>query len=494
MNVPLRRVTVVMVILFSLLFLNLNWVQFVQHDYYKNNAYNHRVTIEEYSRQRGAILAGSETIAKSVATENSDLKYQREYPGGKPYAHLTGYQSLAIGNGGLENAQNDLLSGNAAALFVQRMRSMVTGEEVVGGNVILSVDPKLQEKAWDLLQNSSTDVAAAVAMDPQTGQVLAQVSTPSYDPTPLASHDVGEAQSAWNDLTADDSGNPVLDRSTNELYPPGSTMKVLVAAAALESGLTPDSMVPAGNEYVPPHSSNNPIRNASNQCPESELPLKEALARSCNTSFAELCVNDFNGKVDDGAETMTDMAHRFGFDEEVETPLRVEPSQLGDVSAESFLARACFGQHEVRVTPMQNAMIAAAIANDGDMMKPQVIKETQDSDKTSLSKTGAHKINSPVSGSVAKDLRTMMKAVVDNGTGTDARIDGKDVGGKTGTAERGVDDNGNPLPEHGWFMGYAMDDDEPQIAVSVVLTNTGEGGSSEATRIGGELMKAGLKE
>jgi peptidoglycan glycosyltransferase len=494
-NSPLRRVTVVVIVLFSLLFLNLNWVQFVQYDYYKNNPFNHRVTVEEYSRPRGSILAGSKTLAESVATKDEELKYQREYPEGDPYAHLTGFQALDVGDGGMEDAQNDILSGNDPRFFVERLSEMFTGEQVAGGNVILTIEPKLQEKAWELLNDSGSEVAAVAAVDPRNGQILAQVSTPSYDPNVLADHDSEKAQAAWNELNAEGSGNPMLDRATNDVFPPGSTMKIITAAVALENGMSPDTEVPAGNEYIPPGSENNPIRNSNDQCGEKKLTLQEALARSCNTTFAQLCVDDFDGAVDDGAAAFADMAQRFGFADALETPLNVAASQVGDVSEESFLARACFGQHEVRETPMQNALIAAAIANGGEQKAPHLIKEIQGPDKTTIEKVLDDTMAEPIDSGVAEDLRTMMENVVTDGTGSNAAIDGKTVGGKTGTAEHGTDESGNPLPEHGWFMGYAMDGNgDPAIAVSVLLTNAGEEGSANATAIAGELMKLAVQK
>lgn len=489
MNTPLRRVTIVLIALFSLLFLNLNWVQFAQHDYYKNNDYNNRITIDEYSRPRGSILAGSETLARSVEA-NGDLRYQREYPAGEPYAHLTGYKSLVVGDGGIESAENKLLSGEDPRLFVDRINELFTGNRVAGGNVILSIDPALQEATWDLLNDAAGGkTATAVALDPRNGQILAQVSTPSYDPSPLASHDTSVVQEAWADLNAEGSGNPMQDRSTGEVYPPGSTMKVITAATALAAGMTPDTMVESGNEYTPPNTTQK-IRNSNNQCPEKELPLKEALARSCNTTFAKLCVNDFDGNVEDGAAAFADMAEAFGFGDDFTTPLRVAPSKVGDVSDPAFLAQACFGQHEARQTTMQNAMIAAAIANNGSQMRPQLVKELQAPDQTSLEKRGEDKYNNPVTPDVADGLREMMELVVTGGTGGNAAIPGSTVGGKTGTAEHGVDDAGNSLPEHGWFMGYAFNDDgDPAVAVAVFLADAGEGGSGEATRIGGDMMK-----
>ncbi|CAM3285397.1 penicillin-binding transpeptidase domain-containing protein [Stackebrandtia soli] len=493
MNTPLRRVTIVLIALFSVMFVNLNWIQFVEHDYYKNNDYNNRITIDEYSRPRGSILAGSETLARSVETDG-DLKYAREYPGGPAFAHLTGYQSLVIGDGGIESVENDLLSGEDPRLFVDRINEMFTGNRVAGGNVILSVDPALQKAAWETLSaRADGKVATAVMIDPRSGQILSQVSTPSYDPTPLASHDIAEVQGAWTELNAEGSGNPMLDRSTNEVFPPGSTMKIVTAAAALAAGMTPDTMVESGNEYTPPNTT-QVIRNSNNQCPEKELPLKEAFARSCNTTFAKLCVNDFGGLVDDGATAFSEMAEAFGFGEELRTPLKVSSSRVGDVSDPAFLAQACFGQHEARQTTLQNAMIAATIANGGERMQPQLIKELQAPDQTTLERVGEESLGSPVSGDVAEGLREMMELVVTDGTGGNAAIDGFTVGGKTGTAEHGVDSAGNPLPEHGWFTGYAFNGDgDPVVAITVFLADAGDGGSGDATAIAGDLMRLALE-
>ncbi|HIW63945.1 MAG TPA: hypothetical protein H9881_15930 [Candidatus Stackebrandtia excrementipullorum] len=491
MNSPLRRVTIVVIALFSLMFVNLNWIQFAEHDYYYNNAYNDRVTIAEYSRQRGSILAGGKTLADSVPSEENDqYKYQRQYPLNDPFAHLTGYQSLIYGDGGIEHIYNRILSGEDPRLFVDRLTEMFTGTQVGGGNVLLTIDPDLQLAAWDAINALGNDqVGAAVVLDPKSGQILAQVSTPSYDPNPLASHNANTSQEAWSAYNAEDAGNPMLDRSTGELYPPGSTMKVVVAAAALAAGMTPDTKIPSGNEYRAPNAGTT-ITNSNDQCPERELSLKEALTRSCNTSFARLCVEDL------GADAVAEMAEAFGFGNRFTSPLGIAASSYGDLSDPAFLAQACIGQHDVRLTVMQDAMISAAVANGGALMSPQLVEKIQAPDQTTLLLGSEDKFGDVMSGDVAADLRQMMESVVESssGTGGNARVDGFSVGGKTGTAQRGTDEHGNDLPEHGWFTGYGFNSDgEPAVAVSVFLSSAGPGGSGQATQIAGDLMRMVLR-
>ncbi|ADD46088.1 peptidoglycan D,D-transpeptidase FtsI family protein [Stackebrandtia nassauensis] len=490
MNAPIRKVTIVVIVLFSLLFLNLNWVQFVQHQTYTDSAYNTRTTVEEYSRQRGSILAGSETLAKSTETKGK-LKYQREYPEGEPYAHLVGYKSLYNGSKGLERYQDDILSGDDPSLFVDRLSETFTGEQVPGGNVVTSLNPKLQKQAWEALQGFDNP-GAAVAVDPKTGQILAQVSTPSYDDNPMASHDTVEASEAIEAENAK-TPDPMLDRSTQDFYPPGSVMKIITAATALEAGITPDTKLKSGSTYKPPQT-DQVVKNAANQCSETET-LRSAFAKSCNTTFARLCVENFEGKVDNGAESFVEMAETFGFgNDEYATPLPVIASQVDTeeqsvIESPAFLAQACFGQNNVRATPMMMALSASIVANGGDQMAPNLIKELQAPDKTTLKGMETDTMTSIDSG-VAEDLKSLMESVVEDpqGTGGNAKVPGATVGGKTGTAE-----NGDGNPEHGWFAGFAMDDNgEPKIAVSVFLSQAGDGGSGEATRIAGELMKTAL--
>ncbi|MEV0651263.1 penicillin-binding protein 2 [Phytomonospora sp. NPDC050363] len=478
MNAPMRRVAMVAIALFALLIGNLTWVQFVQNDFYATHAANTRVTQEEYSRQRGAILADREAIATSVATEG-ELKYQREYANGPLYANLTGFKSLDYGASGIEGAENEVLSGSDDRLFVDRITDTFTGREPAGGNVILSVNPKVQEAMAKGIGNS---IGAAVAFDPKTGAILGQYTSPSYDPNLLANHDRDAVSKSWTELN-NDASKPMLDRSASDRYPPGSTFKVIVSAAALKSGMTPDTMVPAGNAYSPPDTT-HVIRNSNDQCAEAQLPLKEAFARSCNTTFAKLCVDTLGG------DKIREMATAFGFEEDYLTPLPVVASTTGDLGDKARLAQSCIGQNEVAATPFQMAMVSAAIANGGNRMAPFLIKELQSPDQTTLERTTADELNESVSAEVATGLQTMMREVVSgtNGTGKDAAIDGVIVGGKTGTAEHGTG-----AAEHGWFTGWAMGaDGKPAVAVAVFLESAGDGGSREATEIAGNVMKAAL--
>ena len=462
--------------LFALLIGNLTWVQFFQNDFYANNERNTRVILEEYSRQRGAILAGPDAIATSVATDG-ELKYQREYANGPLYANLTGYKSLVYGASGIEGAENEVLSGSDDRLFVDRITDTFTGREPAGGNVILNVNPKIQEA---MSKGIGSSIGAAVAIDPKTGAILGQFTSPSYDPNLLASHDREKVSADW-DALQDKTPNPMLDRSASERYPPGSTFKVIVSAAALEMGMTPDTMVPAGNSYSPPDTT-HVITNSDNQCPAAEMPLKQALALSCNTTFSRLCVEQI------GPEKIAEVAKRFGFEEGYTTPLSVVASTTGTLGDKATLAQSCIGQNEVAATPFQMAMVSAAIANGGTRMGPHLVKELQAPDQTTLERTGSEKLNESVEPEIAAQLQTMMQSVVADGTGRNAQIQGITVGGKTGTAEPG-----DGSPEHGWFTGYAMGEDgKPAIAVAVFLDSAGAGGSAEATRIAGEVMKVAL--
>jgi peptidoglycan glycosyltransferase len=277
-----------------------------------------------------------------------------------------------------------------------------------------------------------------------------------------------------------------------ETFPPGSTFKVVVAAAALENSLNPSSVLTGGSSYTAPDTT-TPINNSPGVvCPE-QITLADALKVSCNTAFARLGVEQL------GADKVKRAAQAFGFESVPELEkdpgnvLRVAASHTGAIAAPDgstdrpALAQSCIGQREVRMTPLQGALIAAAIANNGQQMRPYLIDTLQGSDLTQVIQAEPKVARTPVSPDVAEQLRTMMDGVVSGGTGTKARIDGYEVGGKTGTAQNG------DSPDHGWFIGYARSKDgQPLVAVAVLLQNAGSGGSSEATSIGGQVMKAAI--
>jgi len=498
-NAPLRRVGIVMMVLFGLLFVNLNWVQGYKADDYRTSDFNGRVQLAEYERQRGVIfLDGGVAVAQSVETQDA-LKYLRTYPFKDLYAHVVGYKPVGGASTGIEKLDNDLLAGTSDRLVVDRLRDMFTGSTTPGANVQLTVSKAAQERAVAELKGNRTGAkhGAVIMIDPRTGALLAMASMPAFDPNPLVSHDNKTSDSAFNQLNADPN-KPLLNRAVQDRYPPGSTMKVIAAAAALQSGLgiTADTVLQGGALYTAPDTS-TPIKNApSVTCPNT-LTLKTALTISCNTAFARLCAEKL------GADRVKSMAQAFGFEspntfaDDDDNAYRVVASQTGTIKDPDgtddrpALAQSCIGQANVAMTPLQNAMVAAAIANDGVQMQPYVVQQLQGPDLVSIETARPHELRRPVSADTARTLQDMMISVVTNGTGKGARIDGFTVGGKTGTAQAG-----ESAEDHGWFIGFVKKDrnSEPIAAICVFLENAGTGGSGNAAEIAGQVMKAYLGE
>ncbi|MBX6358218.1 MAG: penicillin-binding protein 2 [Micromonosporaceae bacterium] len=492
MNAPLRRAGVVVMVLFGLLFVNLNWVQAYKADDYRNSDYNRRVQLAEYERQRGVIQTlGGKVLATSKETDD-ELRFLRTYPAGEAYTPVVGYKPVNLAETGIERAENDYLAGTSDQLFADRIRDMFTGKETSGGNVILTLSARAQETAFKELQDNRVGArkGAAVALDPTSGAVQALVSMPSFDANPLTSHDTDAAQAAYDKLNAD-KDKPLLNRAVSETYPPGSTFKVIDSAAALENGLEPDSVVQGGSSYLPPQAG-QPIHNAPGVVCPSTLTLKQALTVSCNTAFSRLCVDKLN------ADKIKSEARQFGFEEDDLSVGRLDgegipvaASHTGDMlrpdgqQDPALLAQSCIGQSDVRMTPLQGALIAATVANNGRQMRPYLVQQLKGPDLTTVHYTAQPRPQQqPISEDTAGKLRDMMESVVRNGTGRRAQISGYTVGGKTGTAENG--DN----PDHGWFIGFVLKDGKPITAVCVFLEHAGSGGSSEAARIAGQVMRA----
>jgi peptidoglycan glycosyltransferase len=479
-------------VLFGLLFAKLNWIQAYKADEYRNSPYNGRVQVAEYERKRGTIEAGPTQLA-TVKDTTGELKYQRVYPKGAVYAHVLGYKPVNLGSVGIERTENDFLSGNSDQLIADRLGDMFTGNKTSGGTVRLTLLRSAQETAYKQLASNKVGATkgAAVAIDPNTGAVQALVSMPSFDPNPLTDHDTEAAAAAYQKLNADPDG-PLRNRALSETLPPGSTFKVIDAAAALETGIGKNTRIPAGPVYRAPTAGTD-IRNAAPSiCPEDSVTLKEALTESCNTGFAQLAVKL-------GADKIKEKARAFGFEQEDLTcgrltgdGLPVAASRTGAIQNPdgsqdtAALAQSAIGQNNVRMTPIQGAMIAAAVAKSGSQMRPYLVQQLLGPDRTTSYYTAEPKeLRRPVDAEVAADLRDMMVSVVENGTGTSAQISGFTVGGKTGTAQAGEE-----TEDHGWFIGFVMKDGQPISAVAVVLEAAGKGGSAEASRISREIMRA----
>jgi peptidoglycan glycosyltransferase len=485
-NPALRRTGIIALILLAALIAQSTWVSFFHHDDYDLIA-DSRTLIAEYSVPRGQILAGDVVIAQSLDVNGDYYVYERDYPEGDYFGNITGFKSFNYGSSRMEAAENSILNGSSSLLTFDDFWATITKEQKPGGNVVTTLDADLQKTAYDALADTGVK-GGAVVIDPQTGRILAQASYPGWNPTDVSSNDGDTATAAWTDLIAQEDGdNPALDRTGQDRYPPGSTFKTIVAAAYIEAtGATADTMVPAGNSYQAPNTDHT-ITNSGDQCPEDELTLEQAYAESCNTTFARLCVEELS------SEQISDMAANFGFGEEYSTPLATVASVTGDLSEEAFRAQACIGQQEVQETVLQNAIIAATIANDGERMEPQLIDHLTDSKGETVQNGAEDSAGSVIDIDTAQELRILMEAVVEEGSGTNAQIDGFTVGGKTGTAQHS-DSSDNTLPDHGWFHGWAMNEDgEPAVAVCVFLDSYGSGASAEAADISGTLMQQVLE-
>jgi peptidoglycan glycosyltransferase len=456
-NSPIRKVAAGCLLLCLALLANVSLVQAFQADSLNEREGNRRVLIDEYSRERGPILIGEppEAIAESTPVEG-ELGYLREYPQPELYAPIAGYYSFLYGREGIERYQNGILSGGDDRWFFRRLVDMVTGEQPRGGGVKLTIDPAAQEAAWDALGSNK---GAAVAIEPSTGAILAMVSKPSYDPNPLASHDIPTQQEAWTALQEDED-NPMANRAAAEILPPGSVFKLVTSAAALENGFEPDSVVPGPAVYDLPQSSATLPNYSGQPCGENdETTITNALRISCNTAFAWLG-NEL------GLDAMHEQAEKFGFNSVplANADIRSVPSVFPAEMDAPSLAQSAIGQRDVRATPLQIAMVSAAIANRGQLMNPYLVDELRGPDLVRvLEVTEPEVISQAVSAETARQLTEMMVEVVENGTGRPAQMPGIQVAGKTGTAQSGRDD-----PPYAWFTSFAPADN-PQVAVAVVI-------------------------
>lgn len=469
MNAPLRRLSAVVLAMFLLLMANATWLQYgPPAGDLNSDPRNVRTIYREYGRDRGPIVVAGDQVAYSEPVDDP-FGFQRIYSDGPLYAPATGFFSIVFASTGVEKYANDVLNGTDSSLLFQRIQRLFTGGSQQGGTVELTIDPAAQQAAWDALGDQR---GAVVALDPSTGAILAFVSKPSYDPNVLAGHTSSEVNAAWQELLADED-QPLWNRTiSGDLYPPGSTFKLIDTAMILESGeYTPDSEVPAPTTYTPP-GGGQPIQNPGGAvCGNgTTATLTEALRVSCNTPFASLAV-EF------GPDALQDQAQAFWFDQDLSVPMPVTPSTLGSDFDEddASLAQTAIGQRSVRVTPLQMAMVSAAIANDGAQMTPYLVARERGPNLDITSQTEPSVLARPISASTASMMTDMMVNVVANGTGYPAQISGVDVAGKTGTAQAGDPDDAPTA----WFTAFAPADD-PQIAIAVVVEEGGDLGN-EAT-------------
>ena len=484
MNKELKRVSIVVVLMFIALFVSSSVIQVVSADELSADSRNTRTLLDSFIAQRGPILIDGVPIAESTPVDD-DYNFLRVYANGPLYASATGYFTLNQGNTGVEGALNDFLSGNSNAQFFDQVNSILTGQDPKGDAVELTLDPAVQQAAWDALGENS---GAVVAIDPKTGAILAMVSKASFDPNILAVHDTPQVIANYEALL-DDPADPLVNRAIGgDLYPPGSVFKLVVAAAAIESGdYTPDSEFPNPATFTLPGSS-SVINNAEGgTCGGgSTVTIETALRLSCNIPFAQL------GSAL-GYDAIHDMAKQLGFESSFDIPQRSTPSVYPPTESEAQLMLSSFGQASVRVTPLQIAMNSAAIANDGTLMEPTLIEKILAPDLSDRVTTEPSVYNTPMSSETADTLTQMMVGNVANGAASNARISGVSVAGKTGTAE-----NGKGEPYTLWFTGFAPAED-PEVAVAVVVENGGGlgqtgFGNSVAAPIAKKVLEAVLNK
>ncbi len=465
MNKPIRNLAVGCMVLFLALLVNATYVQYWEADdlaSLSKHPDNRRVRDAEFSRERGAILVGGKAVAESNKSKDA-YKFQRYYPQAKMYAHLTGYFSRDWGLGGVEATQNSILSGSDSKLFVNRVVDLADNQSPKGGSVSLTINPAAQKAAYDGLQALGSDaVGAVVAIEPRTGKILAMVSTPTYNPNRLASHDFSTVGPTKQRLEKA-AGKPLDNHAIEDVYPPGSTFKLVTAAAALSSGRwNPTSKIIGGPTLDLPQTSTNLPNEAGLPC-GNRITLTQALMFSCNVSFGYLGLQL-------GDDELRAQAEKFGFGTRTFRDLddsltRQAISRFPAKPDAPQTALSAIGQYDVAATPLQMAMVAAGIANDGTVMRPYLVDEIKSPKLENIGKTDPEAMpdQPAMSSSAARDLRQMMVQVVQGGTARSAQIPGVEVAGKTGTAQRGADQ-----APYAWFTSFAPAS-TPSVAVAVFV-------------------------
>lgn len=482
MNKPIRTISIFCLFLFLALMVNATWLQYAKSEDYAKDPLNRRVIEAAYSAERGAIFVGRDPVAESVEVDDK-YEFLRTYAEPFKYSHVTGYFSY-FSQTGVEQSQNAVLSGEDDQLFLTNLIDLLSGKSGKGGNVQLTIERAAQDAAFDGLQSLPGDVqASVVALEPDTGKILAMVSLPSYDPNQLAAHDFDAVVDRQQLLEADED-NPLMNRAIFETLPPGSTFKLVTAAAAIENGdYEVDDDVPGGVSYQLPQTSGDSglIDNDGRDCGSDTIPFRQAMANSCNTTFAQLGVQL-------GGEKLREQAEAFGFNQDYLED--IGPQSVSDFPEDATAPEAgqsAIGQFDVRASTLQMAMVAAGIANQGTVMRPYIVDEVQSPNFEVLDLTEPEELTkNAVSNSTADQLTDLMVYTVDEGTARPAAIDGVSVAGKTGTAQSGQVGK----PPYAWFVSFAPAND-PQVAVAVMIQKADiDPGEIAGGLLGGPIAKA----
>ncbi|MGI6092788.1 MAG: cell division protein FtsI [Veillonellaceae bacterium] len=451
-NLSIRRVAFSIIFLLLLLFVHVSYIQTFQSNALATHALNRRNIEAAHKVEQGQILdRNNNKLALSVPDD--DGVYNRQYPYGAITSHVIGYSSIEYGKSGLESRYTSYLTGSGNP---ERNLGPIAHlwDTKKGNNLVTTLDADLQEIAYKALGNRR---GAVVALSPRTGEIIIMASKPGFDPNNI--------EKDWQTISQSDD-SPLLNRSVQGLYPPGSIIKVMIAEAALTEKTVKlnniyscEGALKIGPDYT---------LYESNSVAHGKVDLEDALAVSCNVTFGKLALQL-------GSKKMEKTFARYGYSQNVDDVLAESSCHIPDFRklSDGDIAQAGIGQGSLLVTPLRMAMLASCFANSGTMMKPYLISKIISPDGAIIEQTSPQEWLRPVSPEVANEIRKMMISVVNNGTGNSAKISGLPVAGKTGTAEN---PSGSP---HAWFIGFAPADD-PQIAIAVIVENGGSGGQVAA--------------
>lgn len=487
MNKSLRQLFTAVIVLFVILGISSSLITTVKAESLAADPRNRRSYYKEFASWRGSIVTQDGTVLAESVPSHDLFSYQRIYHEGEVFAPVTGFFSISQGTDrGLESSHNTLLNGSSNSLFWQHIRDLTHGKPSRGVTVETSINPRLQRVAYEALKNYN---GAAVAIEPSTGRILAMVSTPSYDPNLLALHNVAQVNANYTKILQEP-GNPMLNKALHETYPPGSTFKTIVAAAALKTGnFNPDTIIPAGAGFKLPNSSHvltNAISAGNGR--NGKISFADALAYSSNTAFAQLGISL-------GEDAIRQQAELFGFNTRItvdqtntkDRKIRSALSRLPRDLSEDALALSSIGQGNLTISPLQNALIAAGIANGGKLMTPTLVDTVRSSDLSVISSTTPRVMSEVMTPAQAAALTSMMEGVITKDVPR-LRIPGVKWAAKTGTAQIG--EHNESLD--GWLIGFAPAD-HPRIAVAVVLHNVNLLASLTAGPIARTIIQEALK-
>ncbi|MFA5523284.1 MAG: penicillin-binding transpeptidase domain-containing protein [Tissierellales bacterium] len=464
MNTESKRIIRILISLCGLfigLVIYISYFQIFTADRILSNSYNKRQWIDEENILRGEIIDRKGTIlVNSIITDKGQ---SRNYKYGNVYSHIIGYSSREYGKSGIEASYNKELLNLSDLNPLGELKNILSDGPSLGNNVVLTLDHELQSYAYKLLGNRKGSI---VIMNPKTGEIYSMVSSPSFNPSTLKEN--------WGDIIANEN-SPLLNRSIMGLYAPGSIFKLITATAAIENRESDDKFNCEGSINIDGY-----VLKDYGGVAHGELDLNEALVKSCNVAFSQI-------GLEIGDDKLRNTAEKYMFNRSIPFDLRTAESTFPDnIRSKPELGASAIGQGKILVTPLNMAMVASAIGNQGEMVKPIIVREIINHNNSVLKKYKTELLSKVTSPETAEYLKSMMIEVVNEGTGKSARLDKIQAAGKTGTAENESD------KEHAWFIGFAPADD-PLVAVAVIIESSGKTGGAEAAPIARDLMNRAIQ-